>query len=204
MKRLIPKFTRQQLDAIATIQVEHNPLLPDNFLCKAMQCEGMLHEWVWWNRSTDEVCVLHSTDIGNWKIVPELGYTTAPGQRSLILSLDDDELEAWNDMADWLTNSDMFGHYYIGSWACGIQYQEGLGWLVHEEEMPNHEDVAIAAWLAGNPLPEGYYRLNRDAAERAIEYGVLHHGIGWIDGDADAPMIDKALQIAILGEDRYA
>lgn len=115
---------------------------------------------------------------------------------------------------EWVTYvtkySDIFGrHYYAGYWACGVAHDPELGWLVfeHADELDATVDgrtAAEAAWRAGLPLPERWYRLDRAAAIRMWEEGVKRFGVGWYDSpEHDGAMEDVLLQLALLGEERY-
>lgn len=120
-------------------------------------------------------------------------------------------VESW---IDWLTQStDVFGRDYIGYWACGVQHEAALGWLIFEDEAgefrglddvePNHNE-ALAAWRAGEKLPTGWHKLDKEMAIKAYVIGVRTWGINWFEEKGDANTYDYVLQMAILGEERYA
>lgn len=101
----------------------------------------------------------------------------------------------------------IFQRNYAGYWLCGVAYEENLGWLVYEEA----DDKAVGEarceivkklWLAGEPLPERWFRLDRAAALRAWEEGVKRWGIDWYE-ETDAQREDVVVQLALLGEVRY-
>ena len=102
---------------------------------------------------------------------------------------------------------DIFGMNYCGYWARGIEHDE-TGWLLWESDemhQRGHEperNVAIAAWRSGQPLPAGWYRLDRDAAIRAWCEGVKRWGVNWYD-NVDASREDVVVQLSLLGEVRY-
>jgi hypothetical protein len=110
---------------------------------------------------------------------------------------------------EYLTqNVDIFGQQYVGYWLRGVERDPDLGWLVWEDDErhewgfePNRM-AARNAWREGQPLPEGWYRLDRAAAVRAWEEGVKRWGVGWY-AEVDAPREDLVVQLALLGEVRY-
>jgi len=118
--------------------------------------------------------------------------------------------EEWIDFV--VGNVDIFGHGYIGYWAEDIEHERELGWLVFEdEEGPNeHEkltdkelDRVKALWREGKKLPEGWFRLNRDACIKAWAEGVKRWGEKWYS-EGNAHRYDYVIQMALLGEHRYA
>ena len=114
---------------------------------------------------------------------------------------------------DYLTGyTDIFGPQYVGYWMCGVDRHPERGWLCWEfagphggrcrrGEEPDREE-AIRAWALGQPLPKGWYRLDRATALRAWEEGVKRWGVDWY-AQVDAPREDLVLQLALLGEVRY-
>jgi hypothetical protein len=210
MQRLIPKFTAKQLKAVCTIPAwaGEASTTRDGYYLKALEQSHSLQERIWFNPETGQVQVEQSfiTDPFNWRLIPELCYVAETYQISIIAYLDGNQYQALEESIHWLTNGDMFGTNYIGSWATRITVDSSyLDWLIAEKEeaSPDLEDAAIAAWKAEQSLPSGYYRLNRDVALSAIQYGIFRYGFGFVEGDADGNMVDEALQIAILGEKRY-
>lgn len=112
------------------------------------------------------------------------------------------------DWIDFLTcHSDIFGTNHCGYWARGIE-SDATGWLVWEDdEKCRHgrepdRQAAVAAWRAGEALPEHWYRLDRDAAIKAWCEGVKRGGVKWFD-NADANDYDVVIQLALLGEIKY-
>lgn len=114
--------------------------------------------------------------------------------------------EEWIDFV--VGYADVFGRNYCGYWALGVQRDRELGWLVYEQEngeVPSDKkcDAVTKAWKEGKPIPKGWHRLNRDACVKAWAEGVKRWGEKWYDnGDADS--YDYAIQMALLGEHRYA
>jgi len=110
---------------------------------------------------------------------------------------------------EYLTLSpDIFHPSRTGYWLRGVECDAVRGWLCWEDdekcrhgEEPNRA-AAIAAWEAGEPLPEHWYRLHRAAALRAWEEGVKRWGVDWYD-QVDAEREDVVVQLALLGEVRY-
>jgi hypothetical protein len=110
---------------------------------------------------------------------------------------------------EYLTqNVDVFGQQYAGYWLRGVDRDPELGWLVWEDDEQHRWGKepdrleARSAWLAGEPLPKGWYRLDRAAAVRAWEEGVKRWGVGWY-AQVDAIREDVVVQLALLGEVRY-
>jgi hypothetical protein len=208
MKRLIPYFIYKQLEAMATIQVgSTEPLELQGYFLKAINHDNRTIERVWWNHRSGHVLVEQALVVDQqYKTVPDLSYTLHPGEFSIIVKLDTEKLEAYQEMLEWMLNIDMFSTDYIGNWAKGICFDEVLGWLILQEDErdPETDEVAmISTWRSDSPLEGGYFRLNHETAKRAIDYGILQHGLGFIEGDADGNMLDEALQVAILGEKVY-
>ena len=104
--------------------------------------------------------------------------------------------------------ADIFGRQYAGYWLRGIAHHPERGWLCWEDDERHRQSEeplraeAMAAWRTGEPLPAGWYRLDRAAALRAWEVGVKRWGVGWY-AQVDAQAEDIVLQEALLGEVRY-
>lgn len=113
---------------------------------------------------------------------------------------------AWIDFCTKTT--DIFMRSYCGYWLRGVEHDPALGCLVweddgrHAQENEPQRKKALAAWRKGKPLPEGWYRLNREAAMRAWAVGVKWRGEKWYE-DGDANAYDYVLQVTLLGEERY-
>ena len=58
------------------------------------------------------------------------------------------------------------------------------------------------AWVNSEPLPKGWFRLDREAALRAWEEGIKRWGVGWYE-HTDSNREDVVIQLALLGEIRY-
>ncbi len=105
-------------------------------------------------------------------------------------------------------SSDIFRHEYSGYWACGVEFDEKLGWLLfeHGDEKPPPAKVpakVLEAWRTGRGPSQGrWHRLDRAAAIRAWEAGVRRGGERWYE-DGDGSTYDVAVQMALLGEVRY-
>jgi hypothetical protein len=129
--------------------------------------------------------------------------TTAPNQDTITIETSVDPLWVKQCMSN-----DMFMTSYIGYWAYGTEYDEQLGWLVFEHAAAAFDaprktpKTVLAAWQAGEKLPEGWHRLDKETITRAWAEGVKHSGVNWFE-DGDANDYDVALQMAILGEVRY-
>ena len=109
---------------------------------------------------------------------------------------------------EYLTQyNDVFNRGSAGYWLRGVERSE-LGWLCWEDdEQHRHGDEpdleeALRAWVAGEPLPPHWFRLDRAAALRAWEEGVKRWGVDWYE-QVDADREDAVLQLALLGEMRY-
>lgn len=117
--------------------------------------------------------------------------------------------EEWIDYAT--QSSDLFRTDHCGYWMYGMDHDKDLGWLcyVHDEairlddvyDMPEY-DAILARWKSGESLPEGWHRLDKDAAIRAYVEGVKKGGAFWYE-DGDAITYDVAIQKALLGEVVY-
>ena len=124
----------------------------------------------------------------------------------ITIELNSANQEEYREMVDWLTNRDMFRNDIIGYWARGFAYSERLGWLIRtDEENPTEDEIkkVLKIWRDGGELPEEYYRLDKAAAEKAVQIGIKNMGLGFIQGDSDGNDIDVALQEAILGRVIY-
>lgn len=112
--------------------------------------------------------------------------------------------EGWIDFA--IHSSDIFKRRCCGYWLYGVDRNDN-GWLcyVDDEGVPppaSAVPAAITAWEAGEVLPTGFYRLDRQAAIEAFKQGVLWHGAEWYEkGDADS--YDYVIQMALLGKIVY-
>jgi hypothetical protein len=110
---------------------------------------------------------------------------------------------------DYVVNcNDLFMRDYCGYWACGVEREADRGWLVFEEdddrEAPKKVPATVLkAWRAGEPLPKGWHRFDQEAAAKAWEHGVLRGGVDWYE-NGDANDYDAVMQLAVLGEIRYA
>jgi hypothetical protein len=106
--------------------------------------------------------------------------------------------------------SDVFDHNTCGYWMRGMDWNKARGWLAwesgDEDADPTDAEQAEAAraWAAGQPLPAGWFALDRAAAYKAVEAGIKRNGWpAFCDGTADAADYDCAIQIALLGEVKY-
>ncbi len=82
-----------------------------------------------------------------------------------------------------------------------VDAMQSHGFTPGELDGPAHL-LAIRAWEAGDGLPDGYYRLDRAAALRAIAHGAKRYGLE-AAFEADADQLDAMIQLALLGEVRY-
>jgi hypothetical protein len=119
----------------------------------------------------------------------------------------DDERDLESFINDLINEVDVFAITFgSGYWAAGVHHQEDVGWLVweHNDERVRDQDhsAAIRAFALGEPLPERYYRLDREAAIRAFLHGVRLFGATWLDG-IDGPQTDRVVQCALLGVEKY-
>lgn len=96
-----------------------------------------------------------------------------------------------------------------GYWLYGVSYNENVGWLVNElddgiamEDKDISDNEAIASWVNGSPLPEGYYSLTFDVARSVVENALKMWGEQWLDTH-DLQTLDEAIQFTLLGEIRY-
>ena len=107
--------------------------------------------------------------------------------------------------------SDVFYTHTCGYWLRGEEWDAKRGWLCREtggellvDPLPREAKRIKAAWLAGKPLPEGWFALDRAAAYRVVVEGIKRNGWpAFADGTADADDTDAAVQMALLGEVRY-
>lgn len=113
------------------------------------------------------------------------------------------------DWIEFLTkHPDIFGRDYCGYWLRGVEHDDERGWLVWEDDEEHRKGdepgaaEAVAAWQAGEALPEGWYRLDRALAIKAWGEGVKRSGVDWYE-NGDGVAYDCAVQMALLGEVRY-
>lgn len=118
------------------------------------------------------------------------------------------------DWIDFLLNhNDIFMTSYCGYWMSGMELDEnGGGWLVHEQDddydcaaaAANHPEynAIVKAWQDGKPLPDKWFRLDKEAAIRAWIEGCKKYGVDWYE-NSDAVSMDVVIQLALLGEVRY-
>lgn len=111
--------------------------------------------------------------------------------------------EEWiNEM---VLNVDVFRTNVCGYWAYGVEHDEDLGWLIWEDldkpQALGQHDAAIYAWRKGIDLPACYYRFDRQLAIDAFGWFVRLYGES--PDNADATALDRAIQHALWGEERY-
>jgi len=110
---------------------------------------------------------------------------------------------------------DVLTRGFSGYWLCGVERDPTLGWLAFDQYgfAEDAEDLdsdpsavqlseAEAAWRAGEELPARFYRLDRAAALRALQYAIERWGVGFID-TTDYGDLDCAVQHALLGDVVY-
>lgn len=108
-----------------------------------------------------------------------------------------------------MQSTDIFGRYYSGYWACGMEHNPRLGWLLFEhgdEVKPPREvpEKILRAWRDGDDLPKRWYRVDRATALLAFAEGVKLWGATWTtDNNVDGTRYDVALQRALFGTVRY-
>ena len=122
------------------------------------------------------------------------------------------ECEVEVPVKDWIEfltqNNDIFMSNYCGYWMRGVDQDDEYGWLVWEHDdvskrgMEPDLDEATKLWKTNQPLPQGWFRLNRDLAIAAYKEGVKRWGVEWFD-EGDAGRYDVCIQLAMLGEVRY-
>ena len=114
--------------------------------------------------------------------------------------------EAWTELV--VKCNDLFRTDHCGYWLRGVKHVRLLGWLAWEDDEQHEFDQepgrgeAVAAWLAGKPLPAGWFRLDKELAERAWAIGVQKYGENWY-AEGDSTTYDTVFQLALLGEVRY-
>lgn len=123
------------------------------------------------------------------------------------------EVDLSEDWIELVTNhNDLFNRKYCGYWAYGMEHDDTLGWLVHEHDdqrtvaqVSQHPEyhAIVDAWRSGAPLPEGWYRFNKDTAVKAWCEGMKMYGYDWYEKVGDCETFDNAIQMALLGELRY-
>lgn len=122
-------------------------------------------------------------------------------------------VEVDNEWIEYCTqSSDLFRTDHCGYWMYGMEHEAKLGWLCYEHndgektvdqvaDSAEYEDI-VALWKAGADLPEGWYRLDKEAAVRAYGEGFKRSGAFWYS-DGDASDYDVAIQKALLGKVVY-
>ena len=142
-----------------------------------------------------------------------MAMTTTPNTLRMQVTLDVAIPVA--DWIDWLTRArHVLDDDRIGHWARGWQFastDDGL--LLYTDpdhahrgnDAPPGYEAAGEACAAGEPLPAGWYHLDRSAAIRAYVEGVKLWGVAWFTSpyDCDHDEIDHVVQRALLGEYRY-
>lgn len=104
--------------------------------------------------------------------------------------------------------NDLFMYGYCGYWLAGMEHDD-TGWLVYEYDIGGDDNPypidrkeradIVQAWQQGQPLPNRWYRLDKQAAILAYKHGVEKYGINWYD-EGDANTYDYVIQLALLGE----
>lgn len=73
-----------------------------------------------------------------------------------------------------------------------------------EDAWPKVEKEAIKRWKAGEPLPDGFYSIDKEVCLRAYLEGIKLYGLDWEDSDqCDNSTYDHVFQIALFGEHLY-
>ena len=111
----------------------------------------------------------------------------------------------------WLEHclgTDVFRRAYSGYWANGVEWDQELGWLMFEHGGETRgpadaPDAIMKAWRDGCALPERWHRLSKAVAVAAWAEGVKRGGVEWFE-NGDGRVYDAAVQMAVLGEIRYA
>ncbi len=124
------------------------------------------------------------------------------------------EIEVPEGFVDYLTTyQDIFYTNHCGYWCYGYGVDDRVtgsaAWLVYEltddEENPSDEECEEAAKLYAThkPLPEYWFALDNEGALKVLAEGVKRFGPDFYD-KSDASTMDEAIQLALLGEHRYA
>lgn len=133
-----------------------------------------------------------NTKSDNWKVTIELTM---------------EHKQMYDEMIEDILSSDTFSTDCIGGWAEGVHWVKGdeHRWMLLEETEADSSLLPKArqAFDDGQELPHGYHYFNRDTAEKVIAFGLLQHGIGFLDGTTDANDLDVAIQNVVLGEQKY-
>jgi len=124
---------------------------------------------------------------------------------SLVVVFETTVAGAWLEMC---RSPELFARTCCGYWARGVEYDDGMGWLIWESpdkcrlRCEPDRDVALVAWRSNAPLPPEWFRLDVAMAENAWVAGVRRWGEGWfLNGDHGR--CDVAVQEALFGEVRY-
>jgi hypothetical protein len=123
------------------------------------------------------------------------------------------EIEVDDQWIELLTKyNDIFRTDHCGYWLAGMERNDELGWLAHEQDddenanivsrSPEYQDI-VDAWLTGRSLPERWFRINKETAIAVWIEGVKEYGIAWYE-TSDANTYDYLIQKVLLGEHRYA
>ncbi len=119
-----------------------------------------------------------------------------------------------DEFVDYLTSyDDLFRTGHSGYWAYGYGVDDRRtgkpAWLVYEmsadEGVPTDEEAELAEtqYQGGAGLPDHWFVLDREAALKVLAEGVKRFGVDFYE-DSDATTMDDAIQLALLGEIRYA
>lgn len=122
------------------------------------------------------------------------------------------EIEVDDQWVELLTKyNDIFRADHCGYWLAGMERDE-TGWLAHEQDndenanivskKPGYSDIVLA-WKLDKPLPEGWFRINKETAIAIWVQGVKEYGIHWYE-TSDALTYDYLIQKVLLGEHRYS
>jgi hypothetical protein len=113
--------------------------------------------------------------------------------------------------ADWIEFvtqfNDLFRSDHCGYWLRGVEHGP-QGWLAWEDDEQHpfgqepEREAALTAWRQGSPLPHGWFRLDKELADKAWAIGVQKYGERWYD-EGDSTTYDVVIQLALLGEVRY-
>lgn len=136
---------------------------------------------------------------------------------SLTIKLDEEQQELVEEWFLTVCCIDLFSTDHCGHWACHLASRpseslDGLfDFLVYDEGEPcdqldeESEQALTELFQEGGKiyLPDSYHIFNYEFFTKVLEKGIWEHGVGFLDGTADASDLDNAVQRALFGEVQY-
>jgi hypothetical protein len=197
------------MDGVVPLPVDSYSELHDYFDANCLA--GM--EQLWCTIGPDESTTLFNEASNIVDAWIKCGYLIAEYQKVEAKRWIPSNTSVENDRKEWLKFvldefTQIFNNpHCAGYWLYGVKFEQQLGWLAYEcGDDPvyiDHSD-AVALWLKGAALPDRYFRLDIEFANKSFDNGTARWGRNWKNrSDGDLGDIDNLVQWTLLGEIHY-